>query len=353
MTETEPGQDVVANYEDVIPKRLDNPLLDRRATRTRGAPLAPEDLPYEIENRPPPPPVPNGWYALAASGELGAGEALSTVACARELVVFRGGSGTASVLDAHCPHLGAHLGGGDIEGDSIACPYHGWEFGTDGTCVNIPYSDARIPAKACVKSYPCREVNGMILFWHHAGGAEPDYEVPGIPEPDEEGYGDPHIFETEFHASLQDMAENNVDYTHFHFVHRRAALDESTSKFETDGPFSKVTEVFDEDGLQPFTRWTYGPGIAYLRVPDLMTVYTATTPIDRRHVKLLWFFYLPDAMEPLAEEIVDGVTGAYGIQADVPIWRDKVFRDRPILVKGDGPVAEFRRWYSQFYEGNG
>ena len=45
MTETEPGQDVVANYEDVIPKRLDNPLLDRRATRTRGAPLAPEDLP--------------------------------------------------------------------------------------------------------------------------------------------------------------------------------------------------------------------------------------------------------------------------------------------------------------------
>jgi 3-ketosteroid 9alpha-monooxygenase subunit A len=57
-------------------------------------------------------------------------------------------------------------------------------------------------------------------------------------------------------------------------------------------------------------------------------------------------------MEPLAEEIVDGVTGAYGVQADVPIWRDKVFREKPVLVKGDGPLTEFRRWYSQFYEGN-
>ena len=69
-------------------------------------------------------------------------------------------------------------------------------------------------------------------------------------------------------------------------------------------------------------------------------------------MRLLWFFYLPEAMDPLAEEIVDGVTGSYGVTADIPIWRDKVFRERPVLVKGDGPVSEFRRWYSQFYEGN-
>ena len=24
--------------------------------------------------------------------------------------------------------------------------------------------------------------------------------------------------------------------------------------------------------------------------------------------------------------------------------------ERPLLVKGDGNIAEFRRWYSQFYE---
>ena len=25
--------------------------------------------------------------------------------------------------------------------------------------------------------------------------------------------------------------------------------------------------------------------------------------------------------------------------------------DRPVLVKGDGPLAEFRHWYEQFYAG--
>jgi hypothetical protein len=83
-----------------------------------------------------------------------------------------------------------------------------------------------------------------------------------------------------------------------------------------------------------------------------MTVLTSTTPIDRRHVRLLWHFYLPVSLAGAAEEIMDGVTGEFGLGADLPIWRDKVFRERPLLVKGDGPIAEFRRWYSQFYEGN-
>jgi hypothetical protein len=166
----------------------------------------------------------------------------------------------------------------------------------------------------------------------------------------EEGWTTAHVFRTEFVASLQDMAENNVDYTHFYFVHGREALDDSTSAFTTDGPFSKVVESFDESGLT-FTRWTWGPGIAVLRVPDMMTVLTTTTPIDRRHVRLLWHFYVPDPLEPLIADIIEGVVGEHGLQADQPIWRDKVFRERPLLVKGDGPIIEFRKWYSQFYEG--
>jgi hypothetical protein len=52
-----------------------------------------------------------------------------------------------------------------------------------------------------------------------------------------------------------------------------------------------------------------------------------------------------------ADELIEGVTGPYGLQADLPIWRDKVYRERPVLVKDDGPIMEFRRWYTQFYEG--
>ena len=175
----------------------------------------------------------------------------------------------------------------------------------------------------------------MVLCWYHAGGEGPTYEVPGVSEEDDPAFSDAIVYRTELVASLQDMAENNVDYTHFHFVHGREALNDSTSQFSTDGPFSTVIESFEAEDLV-FTRYTYGPGIALLRVPGLMTIFTATTAIDRRHVRLLWHFYLPTELVGVAEDIIDGVTGAHGLNADVPIWRDKVFL-------GQAPAGEGRR----------
>jgi hypothetical protein len=188
----------------------------------------------------------------------------------------------------------------------------------------------------------------MILFWFHAGGAEPDYEVPTVDERGAAGWSDAIEFRGELVASLQDMAENNVDYAHLWHVHGRAAVPDRTSKFSMDGPFSTVVERLPDN--VEFHRNTYGPGVATLRIPDLMTIFATTTPIDRRHCRLLWHFYFADHAAELAEVMIAGVTGEYGLMADVPIWQDKVYRERPLLVKGDGNIAEFRRWYSQFYE---
>ena len=34
---------------------------------------------------------------------------------------------------------------------------------------------------------------------------------------------------------------------------------------------------------------------------------------------------------------------------DVPIWEHKMYRDRPMVTKIDGPVLQYRRWFRQFY----
>ena len=45
------------------------------------------------------------------------------------------------MLDAFCPHMGAHLGfGGEVVGNSIKCPFHGWSFDREGKCQRIPYT---------------------------------------------------------------------------------------------------------------------------------------------------------------------------------------------------------------------
>jgi phenylpropionate dioxygenase-like ring-hydroxylating dioxygenase large terminal subunit len=351
MTEP-PTRSIVDGATTEAVDRVWSSVLPRPGTRTAPTPQASgiDASRYDLVDVPEPPPVPNGWYAVTSSDELRPGAVHPFVAVERHLVAFRGEDGAAHVLDAHCPHMGAHLGGGRVEGETLTCPYHGWRFGGDGDCVEIPYSSGRIPSRACVRSYPVLEQDGLVLFWFHAAGAPPNYAVPRVPEVGAPGWSGPHLYTGELVASLQDMAENNVDYTHRHFVHGREALDESTSQFSADGPFSTVVERFDSDGLT-FTRNTYGPGIALLRIPEVATVLTTTTPIDRRHVRLRWHFHFPDEMEAAADDVIAGVVGEHGLEADRPIWAEKVYRARPLLVKGDGPIVEFRRWYAQFYEG--
>src|SRR5690606_33142601 len=106
---------------------------------------------------------------------------------ARDLVLYRGDDGAAHLVDAHCPHLGAHLAvGGRVEGDCLRCPFHGWLFDGDGACVEIPYREGeRIPAKARARAYPVVERNGFVWAWHHARQEPPFYEVPTVAELDD------------------------------------------------------------------------------------------------------------------------------------------------------------------------
>ena len=85
-----------------------------------------------------------------------------------DLAVFRTESGQVGVIDAYCPHLGANIAaGGTVEGDSIKCPFHGWEFNCDGVCVRIPYAKnpEKIPSEARVTKYTSMEINDQILIW--------------------------------------------------------------------------------------------------------------------------------------------------------------------------------------------
>ena len=52
-------------------------------------------------------------------------------------------SGEVHVMDAFCPHLGAHLGhGGHVDGCEIVCPFHGWQFDADGHNTRHPLQRA-------------------------------------------------------------------------------------------------------------------------------------------------------------------------------------------------------------------
>ena len=103
-------------------------------------------------------------------------------ACGLNLVAYRAETdGRVRVLDAFCPHMGAHLGhGGVVAGNRIRCPFHAWEFeGATGECERIPVLEQlgeRVPSFVKARAYPVREYNNLIVFWFHADNLEPQWE---------------------------------------------------------------------------------------------------------------------------------------------------------------------------------
>jgi phenylpropionate dioxygenase-like ring-hydroxylating dioxygenase large terminal subunit len=147
------------------------------------------------------------------------------------------------VLQRRCVHRGANLAKGEVHGDVLACPYHGWQFdGQDGRCLHVPSLDPesakRVPETARVAAYPAAE------HWGHVWTCL-DEPVGGLPEPPEfaaldlgEWEAGPTLHST---IGLAATTENFRDVAHFPFVHRG-----------TMGEVPHVVEPLDvrRDGLE-------------------------------------------------------------------------------------------------------
>lgn len=115
------------------------------------------------------------WRPIALSHEAPAGSAAPVIADGREIVVWRSESGVVSVWEDRCPHRGMRLSFGFVRGETLACLYHGWRYGTDAGCRSIPaHPDLTPPASLCAAAYPVAEAGGLV--W-----AAPDGAAAGPP----------------------------------------------------------------------------------------------------------------------------------------------------------------------------
>ena len=89
----------------------------------------------------------------------------------------------------------------------------------------------------------------------------------------------------------QEMAENNVDFAHFMYVHGSDAIPDDD--FVVDGDYKRTTSL---DGN--FVREGFGLGLGVLRITGYTTFISSTTPIDEENVKVRWIFTSPVANGP-------------------------------------------------------
>ena len=119
------------------------------------------------------------WYAIGGSSSLGAGDVQPVHLLGIERVVWRDSGGESHVWHNRCIHRGMRLQYGFVDGDRLACRYHGWRFASDGKCAYIPaHPDMTPPDDFCVPSSPAAEATGLI--WTSIG--TPDGPPPDLSE---------------------------------------------------------------------------------------------------------------------------------------------------------------------------
>ena len=167
------------------------------------------------------PAFPVSWYFFGSLAELEQGP-VSKEIFGQRLVAFRTERGVVRIMDARCSHFGTDLGKGYVVGEAIQCPYHHWEFGTDGHCTHIPAGDP-IPAFARQRCYPSAERHGYLFVFNDRTALFPLPFYEGE-NPDELICSTPH--EAVLDCPWYLIGANAFDLQHYRAAHDRVLLDE-------------------------------------------------------------------------------------------------------------------------------
>jgi 3-ketosteroid 9alpha-monooxygenase subunit A len=273
-------------------------------------------------------------------------------------VIFRGEDQQVRVMDAYCPHLGAHLGkGGRVVGNTIKCPYHGWRYDGCGTCVEVPFSN-KIPGQARLRPWLVAERNGIVFAHYDAEGRPPDFEIPTISEYASGNYASGRTGQT-IRAHIQETQENMIDVGHFNFIHHGFKEFPQITEWEEDGrhfrvQLSSVTALGPLSTPSTVTFDVYGVGCQVVHVDATVrfVIIFAITPIDEESIdfrfmvlyKKTWFRILSTIMQKAMLKRV-----MMEIGEDIPVWENKTFLERPVLGEQDRDLIRFRKWNHQFY----
>jgi phthalate 4,5-dioxygenase len=284
------------------------------------------------------------WQPVALAREIPAGSAPKPVRIfGEDLVLFRTQAGEPALLGIHCPHRGADLSYGRIEGGGLRCVYHGWVMAVDGRCLEQPGEPAgsSFAARTRHTAYPCREAGGLILTYMGPGEPPllPSFEF--ITSPAEQTWCTKLYQECNY---LQG-SEGNVDPQHLSYLHRFVDPDkfrESHSLVIRDpAPQIDVDEM--PWGLRLYAARNVSENERYVRVTNFImpnnSAFSASPPLDPKvqplprstYYKMHWHVPIDDTHHWKYEI-------AYRKDGPVdPVWLASQYEN------ADNPAAQLKR----------
>lgn len=313
--------------------------------------------------------IPNQWYAILESNEVRRGKPVGVTRLGERLVLWRDSHGKVACMRDLCPHRGVALSAGQILGDHIECPFHGFQYDVTGRCCLIPANGMSAPAPKAfqVYTYPTHEEHDFIwVYW----GAPRD-DLPPVQFFDT--IDDSFSFSTirdHWTVHYSRAIENQLDAVHLPFVHKTTIG--RGGRTLVNGPLTRwaspdlmeiwVSNEVDQ-GQQPLAPGELPepdrhpqlqfrlPNIWHNWISDEVRIMAAFAPIDDENTMMYVRFYQRFMRVPILREVVNALAGPMN---SVILRQDKrvVITQRPKrsdlkmgekLIQGDGPIIEYRK----------
>ncbi len=159
---------------------------------------------------------PDHWYPMAWSREVKSGQMYAASFAGQPIVLVRPKEGPVFALEDRCAHRQVPLSKGVVAGSSVRCGYHGWSYDQSGTCMNSSYL-VENKLRNGVRSYPCREQDGLVFVW--PGDPQAVTELGPLGAVHDKAFKT-RRFGKQVHCHYSFMHENLMDMNH-QFLHRR------------------------------------------------------------------------------------------------------------------------------------
>lgn len=240
------------------------------------------------------------WHPVGVSEEVSA-KPQRTKNLGEELMIYRGESAAAVLMQLRCAHRSLALDYGRIEGDCIRCPYHGWLYDETGQCLEQPAEPAEsaFHQKVKLKTYPTQEVSGLVYGYL---GPQP---APVLPLFDvlrmEDGVKEIQIVNVS--ANWFNHVENIVDVSHLAWLHGYSfpAYGAKKVEYHWDRKDYGVDNVMEIEGVDDTHVSCYGfptvnrfAGTAVGPNGELSRSMIYRVPVDDESILLYFFRFHPN-----------------------------------------------------------
>jgi phenylpropionate dioxygenase-like ring-hydroxylating dioxygenase large terminal subunit len=313
--------------------------------------------------------VSNQWYAVLDSQEVKKNKLLGVTRLGERLVFWRNCDNEIVCFKDRCVHRGASLAIGKHCGDSIACPFHGFKYDSQGRVVLVPANgkQATVPGYFTLDTYPVKESQGMVfIFW--GDKREQAGEVPHFEDIDDGFSVAATVHHWPVHYSR--AIENQLDLIHLPFVHYNTIG--KGNRTLVNGPVELVDNlhirfwVYNEKDIGQIPKKAEElpppdknrqhihfifPNIWQNWILPNLRIFVAFVPIDESNTRVYLRTLQKIVLVPGLRKIFDSASMYFSVKilnqdrrvvlTQVPIKTELKMDEK--LIHGDLPIVTYRR----------